>query len=120
MLNWKKTASLFISVLAVAKGQLPVYPSQASDAWNDTTTGVFSGNGVFISPDDAIVVSISETCTVRANDAMTGLREWTFVLTGDGNRCFGGVTFNYEGSLPYVVFSVADNDAFDTTLSATT
>lgn len=111
MLRLTKTLFFFVSAFAVAKSQL-TYPIEASEVWNETTTGVFNNNGVFIAPDDSIVVTITEDCVVRANNAMDGMREWTFVPGGSGFSCFGGVQFNFATTVPYLVFAVAD-DPFD-------
>jgi hypothetical protein len=108
MMSLGKVATLLATIVVAVKAQNLEYPTAPTVRWVDTTTGIFNDNGVYAAPDDSIVVSISQSCVVRANGAMRGNEIWTFLPSGEGFRCFGGVTFNYDANTPYVVFSVVD------------
>jgi hypothetical protein len=119
MMSLGKVAVLLATIVVAIKAQRLEYPVAPTAQWVESTTGIFNDNGVYVAPDDSIVVSISQSCVVRANSAMSGRRIWTFVPDGgDGFRCFGGVTFNYDATFPYLVFSVVDNP-FDDLLATT-
>jgi hypothetical protein len=111
MLSWGKAAVLLASVVVAANAQQQstlAYPINPTVKWIDTTAGIFNNNGVYIAPDDSIVVSISEDCIVAGNNAGDGERLWTYTPDGAGIRCFGGVTFNFNSNVEYLVFSVTD------------
>jgi hypothetical protein len=109
MMSLGKVATLLATIVVAVKAQNLGYPAAPTVKWIASTTGMFNDNGVYTAPDDSIVVSMSQNCVVRANDAMLGNVLWTFLPAGEGIRCFGGVTFNYDSATPYLVFSVVDN-----------
>jgi hypothetical protein len=109
MMSLGKAAALLATIVVTVKAQNLVYPAAPTIRWVGTSTGIFNDNGVYVAPDDSIAVSISEACVVRATSAMGGDPAWTFVPSGEGFRCFGGVTFNYVSGVPYLVFSVVDD-----------
>jgi hypothetical protein len=108
MMSLGKVAAFLATIVVAVKAQNLDYPAAPTVKWIDTITGIFNNNGVYAAPDDSIVVSISQNCVVRANGAMGGNVLWTFLPSGEGFRCFGGVTFNYDADTPYLVFSVVD------------
>lgn len=77
---------------------------------SDTSAGVYEGNGVYVSPDGSMIVSTSADGTLRAFEPVTGAVMWTFVPEnlGFAIRCWSGVTFNFRGDTPYMVYAVAD------------
>jgi outer membrane protein assembly factor BamB len=122
MIFQRAVALVFATCLALSTAQnvtqdLFEYLAAPELAWSNVTTdsteagmGVVYGNGVYISPDNDMVVSTSFDATLRAFDPITGAVLWTYVPTPVGTtiRCFGGVAFNYEGATPYLVYAVAD------------
>lgn len=76
----------------------------------DTSAGVLEGNGVYLSPDNRMIVSTSSDGTLRAFEPTTGEIIWSYVPDnlGFAIRCWSGVTFSYRGSSPYMVYAVAD------------
>jgi hypothetical protein len=108
MMSFGKVTALLATIVVAVKAQNLDYPGAPTVKWEDTTTGFFNDNGVYAAPDDSIVVSISQSCVVRANGAMGGAALWTFLPTGQEFRCFGGVTFNYAAATPYLTFAVVD------------
>lgn len=104
---------LLVGILSCVSAQLR-YLNEPQLLWNDRateqTTGVRGGNGVFTSPDGAMVVSVAYDATVRAFNPRTGEILWTFTppTTGFPIRSFGGITFNYRASPPMLVYAVAD------------
>jgi hypothetical protein len=108
MMSLGKVAALLATIVVAVKAQNLNYPASPTVKWIGSNSGIFNDNGVYAAPDDSIVVSMSQNCAVRANSAMDGIELWTFFPTGEGYRCFGGVTFNYDAVTPYLVFSVVD------------
>lgn len=84
--------------------------------WENVTTdsasglGVQAGNGLYMSPDNDMLVSTSADGTVRAFDPLSGEILWTYTPESFGLpvQCFGGVTFSVNGPRPYIVYAVAD------------
>jgi hypothetical protein len=117
MMSLGKVAVLLATIVVAVKAQRLEYPVAPTAKWVESTTPIFNDNGVYVAPDDSIVVSISQDCIVRAN-SMDGTEIWTFFPEGESYQCFGGVTFNYDANFPYLVYSVVDNPLDD--LLATT
>jgi hypothetical protein len=109
MMSLGKVAALLATIVVAVKAQNLQYPLAPTEKWVERTTGIFNDNGVYAAPDDSMVVSISQNCVVRANSAVGGAVLWTFLPSGEGFRCFGGVTFSYDAASSYLVFSVVDN-----------
>jgi hypothetical protein len=109
MMSLGKVAALLATIVVAVKAQNLNYPAAPTARWIETTTGIFNDNGVYAAPDDSMVVSISQNCVVRGHAAMGGALLWTYLPSGDGFRCFGGVTFSYDAASSYLVFSVVDN-----------
>ena len=77
---------------------------------DDTSAGVLQGNGIYLSPDNKMIVSTSSDGSLRAFDPASGAILWTYVPDnlGFAIRCFSGVTFSYKGARPYMVYAIAD------------
>jgi hypothetical protein len=116
MMSFGKVAALLATIVVAVKAQLE-YPTAPTTGWSKFTAngGMFNDNGVYAAPDDSIVVTMARTCIVSAFDAMTGNVTWTYLPTGGGFECYGGVTFNYDAPVPYLVFSVVDTPSVNPT-----
>lgn len=79
--------------------------------WNEFTFEVSQRNGVFLSPDESMLVATSVDGLVRAFAPLTGLLLWEFQPPSRGFsiRCQSGVTFNYIADEPYIVYSIIDD-----------
>ena len=94
-------------------GQL-IYQPKPTLAWDGRVQSIRGGNGVFLSPDDEILVSSSNLGYVNAFDAATGAEIWAYVpITPDNDfiSCKSGITFSTIGSLEYLVLSVIINES---------
>jgi hypothetical protein len=112
MMSFGKAVVLLATIVVSVKAQQLDYLVAPTQEWVASGAGgIFDNNGLYTAPDDSIVVSISSDCVVSAYDPMDGNLAWstTFLPDGEGYRCFGGVTFNYDALDPYLVFSVVDN-----------
>jgi hypothetical protein len=107
MFSWNKAVVFLATASAVVNGEL-TYPQAATKDWVEITAAVYDNNGVFIAPDESIVVTISESCQVVANNPVTGFRDWIYAPTDTTLKCFGGVSFNYEWSTRYIVFAASE------------
>ena len=118
--NWARTAILVMAswaAVANAQDEFFEYLEEPNMLWTGATTdsttegsGVREGNGVFMSPDGQLLVSTSFDATLRAFDPMTGAVKWTYTPNSLGFpiACLSGVTFNYEGIRPYLIYAIAD------------
>ena len=73
-------------------------------------SGIYKGNGVFLTPDATEIVAITDDGKVSAFNAVSGESTWEFVPDAVGNtdiytvRSESGITF----STGYMVYSITD------------
>eukprot|EP00980_Cylindrotheca_fusiformis_P031003 scaffold25699_cov137-Cylindrotheca_fusiformis.AAC.7 len=109
--------SLFFVQTIIAEPQLK-YQEFGSTDWVARTQPIGSGNGVFLSPDEKMVLTSTMPAIVHAFDAEDGVKVWSYnpsmsSWTGDSLiSCLSGLTFANTGSLEYVVYAVNIEDRF--------
>ena len=77
------------------------------------SAAVRKGNGVYLTPDEASVVTTSLGGTVTSYHALTGIMEWDYTPTSVGGTSVGshsGVTFVPNAAIPFMVYSVVDDE----------
>lgn len=84
-----------------------LWTSQTNSA---TISGIYKGNGVFLTPDATEIVAITDDGKVSAFNAESGESTWEFVPDAVGEtdiykvKSYGGITF----SSGYMVYSITD------------
>ena len=106
------TASLAMSVVLAQ----PTYLDEPMVAFRAQKEAKFvSGNGVYISPDDRYLISITNDCLVSMYDPFgSGEAVWEMMTMGvvsATSECRGGVAFNMAADPPYLVYMADDPNA---------
>jgi hypothetical protein len=81
-------------------------------AWSTVgSSEVKAGNGLFADPSGSTVVGSFLDGSLVMYAAATGNQTGTYVpaMSNGTTRGFGGVTFSYTGTNPYIVYAVTDN-----------
>jgi outer membrane protein assembly factor BamB len=87
------------------------YLASPNITWTSSISPLLKGNGIFLSPDDHILVSTSLDGTVNSFHPSTGAILWTHQPVPINNSllsCHSGVTFSSNGS--FFIYSVIDNE----------
>jgi hypothetical protein len=75
--------------------------------------GVDRGNGVFLTPDDKVLLSTSFGGTVTAYSALGGKLLWEYdppIRDGASISCHSGIAFADSDTEPYMTYSIVDNE----------
>jgi outer membrane protein assembly factor BamB len=112
-----KVFNQFLVITALCgpvSGQL-LYKADPTTEWEARVQSIRGGNGVFLSPEDDMVVSSSNLGMLNAFDAYDGTELWSYTpTTADKNEflsCKSGITFVATDALEYImVYSVIVNE----------
>lgn len=112
LFSWKKTVLLLaLRLLRISVGvhaQDYLSGDEIAVEWTAVVGPVASGNGAFMAPDESSLVVVSRDCTVNALGPYTGALRWTYT-PAEFTVCNGGIFFNYEAAMPYMVYAVEVN-----------
>jgi hypothetical protein len=95
-----------------AGGQL-LYRAAPTTEWDARIQSVRARNGVFLSPDDEVLVSSSNLGVVNAFYAINGTELWSYTPSATNNdflSCKSGIAFASRDALGYLVHSILVND----------
>ena len=107
-----KSLLLFLISMRVSNAEFE-YLLFPQSRWTSQAPPVIAGNGVFVTPDDSLVVSTSNDGTVMGFEASSGNPLWTYrppPVNGVPMTCKSGITFSYTSSTPYMIYSVMDDE----------
>jgi outer membrane protein assembly factor BamB len=93
-----------------------IYRQDPQSEWEARVPSVRRGNGVFLSPNDDLVLSASSDGYIACFDANTGNKNWDLpppVPTGMFPSSSSGLAFANDGNLDYVVHAVKVNEITD-------
>ena len=99
--------------LASASDEPLIYKANPTIEWETRVQTIRGGNGVFLSPDEQMLVSSTSLGYVSAFDANDGSELWNYVpITGDNEflSCNSGIKFSSSSSMEYMVLSVVVNE----------
>jgi len=88
------------------------YLSTPRSLWTTGGSEVKRGNGLFLTPDNSLLVGSFFDGSARFYDPSTGtepLPRFRPTTTGFTLRGYGGMTFSYQGAKPYMVYAVTDD-----------
>jgi hypothetical protein len=108
---WSKVVSFLAMVTIVTNAQQITYLTVdqiTTPAWTGTASPVLAGNGVFLSPDGALAVVVSNDASVKAFDQLKGTEAWTYRPTSTTATTNGGAFFSYSATVPYLIYSYTD------------
>lgn len=114
MLKIVKGALLLLSMglSQVFAGLLETPEELWSESVGTLTSGIYKGNGVFLTPDGATAIAITDEGVLSAFDAESGSALWTYTPDAVGDsavKSASGITFTTDNALTsYMVFAVTD------------
>lgn len=101
----KVPVTLLLTLASVSATQI-AYLTNVTKVWEESTSSVQQGNGVFLSPNGDTAVVVSRDATVRAFDILTGNVTWTFPPPTSNSESFSGAFFITNSTTPYIAYSV--------------
>lgn len=93
-----------------------IYRQDPQSEWEARVPSVRRGNGVFLSPNNDLIISSSSDGYIACFDALTGVKNWDLpppVPTGMFPSSSSGVTFASDGTVDFVVHAVKVNEITD-------
>jgi hypothetical protein len=111
---WSKVIS-FLAIITVVTNAQPTPPINylpieniTTPVWTGFVSPVAEGNGVFLSPDGALAVVVSNDASVTAFDQATGNVTWVYRPAATTATTTGGAFFCYNAMVPYLIYSYTD------------
>ena len=107
-----QSLSIWLASTLVANAQLEVLDTPQV-LWEATAPAVEYGNGVFLTPDESLVLTTSVDGPVNAYEASSGNNVWLYTppeVDGGVIRCHSGITFWGNNDGTYMVYSIIDNE----------
>ena len=89
------------------------YLDSPTEEWRVPFLSVGPRNGVFLSPDAQLLAVVAESGHVLGLDPVSGDELWTHAPLGTNIRSKSGITFNYAGDVPYLVYAVTEESGLN-------
>jgi hypothetical protein len=101
-----------VTLFSGAAGQR-TYLNPPQQAWTAASGGeIKAGNGLFVDPTGKTLVASFLDGSLGMYDAVTGSKIAKYTPTSTSGvvvQGYGGVTFAYTGTKPYIVYAVTEN-----------
>lgn len=112
-----RSLALFVCLAQTLTAQPRLkYKEFATTEWVSRTHPIGEGNGVFLTPDEKILVTSTKPAIVHAFDSESGSKLWGYnpsmsSWTGDNYiSCLSGIAFASTESFEYIVYAVIIKD----------
>ena len=111
--GFKNTSCFLLWSIApfVANGQI-IYRNQPAKAWEARVPTIRKGNGVFLSPQNTVLIALSSEGTATAFNPDSGKQLWIYnppTVANEFITSTSGITFTTNATMNFFVYSVIAN-----------